>query len=686
VLSKAFTTPNLNFAGQGFTGAVPPDTVGDAGPNHYIQMVNNSEGSIYTVYDKSGSNVAGPSLLQDLGSGSGNCATGSGDPIVLYDRLADRWLMSEFADIGNHLCVYISQTPDPVTGGWFLYDFTTPDFPDYPKYGVWPDAYYVSSNESAPAAYALDRANMLTGSAATSQRFTATQLAGFPFQALIPSDHDGASAPPSGAPNYFMRHRDDEVHNAGSNDPSKDFLEIWAFHVDWTTPANSTFTKIADIEVSEFESDLCGLVSFNCFPQPGTTQTLDPLREVIMWRLQYINFGSHETLVGNLVTDVDGTDHGGIRWFELRKTGSGAWTLNQEGTFAPDAASRWMGSIAMDKDGNIALGYSVSSTSVFPSIKYTGRLASDTSGTMTQGENTIINGTVSQTNAERWGDYSAMSVDPADDCTFWYTNEYVGSGGNWQTQIASFKFDSCGSSGAVTANFSGTPTSGVAPLTVAFTDLSTTTSGTITSWSWNFGDSGTSTEQNPSHQYTAEGTYTVSLTVSDGTNSDTETKINYITVEEAVQEPGFTLKKGSLTTLNEDSEIKVKETLSIMITEAQDLETAANELLAGSVFRVAVETNGETIYEEEIDGDKFIEKGSNLVYKVDKTNYTLIPLKGKIKISDKGFGLFDKTQNPDNPITVIVEVGAYRYKISPDSWIIKQTTKVVKAKVSNITK
>ncbi|HLC17083.1 MAG TPA: PKD domain-containing protein, partial [Thermodesulfovibrionia bacterium] len=217
---------------------------------------------------------------------------------------------------------------------------------------------------------------------------------------------------------------------------------------------------------------------------------------------------------------------------------------------------------------------------------------------------------------------------------------------------------------------------------------SSTSSGTITSWSWNFGDGGTSTEQNPTYEYSSAGTYTVSLTVSDGTNSDTETKTNYITVE-GVQQPGFTLKQGSLTTLNEDSEIEdlvVKEKLSIMITEAQDLATASDELIAGSVFRVAVETNGETIYDEEIDGTEFTEKGSNLVYKVDSTNYTLTPLKGKIKISDIGFDLFNKTQNPENPITVIVEVGAYRYEISPDTWIIKPTKKIVKAKVSNVTK
>ena len=198
---------------------------------------------------------------------------------------------------------------DPIAGGWFNYDFTTPNFPDYPKYAVWPDAYYVSSNEAGPsAAYALDRTNMLAGLAAAAPvRRTAPDLAGFGFQALIPSDLDGP-APPAGSPNFFMRHRDDEVHNAGSNDPTQDFLEIWEFSVNFGTPADSTFTQVANIPVAEFDSDLCGLVSFFCFPQPGTATTLDPLREVIMWRLQYRNFGTHETLVGNFVTDVTGTD------------------------------------------------------------------------------------------------------------------------------------------------------------------------------------------------------------------------------------------------------------------------------------------------------------------------------------------------------------------------------------------
>ena len=438
---RVFTTPVVSFVGQNAPGVFPPDTVGDVGPNYYIQLINSAGGTLTTVYNKADGSVAsGPFALYSLGSGS--CANGFGDPIVLWDPLASRWILSEFAT-GNNLCVYVSQTSNPITGGWFNYRFQAPGFPDYPKYAVWPDAYYVTTNESSPAVYALDRGQMLTGGMATSQRFTAPSLAGFSFQALTPGDIDGATVPPAGAPGYFIRHRDDESHNAGSNNPSQDFLEIWEFDVDFTTPSNSTFTGPANIGVSEFDSDLCGLFSFFCFPQPGTATTLDPLREVVMWRSQYRNFGTHETLVGNLVTDIDGTDRGGIRWYELRRSG-GTWSLFQEGTYSPDATHRWMGSIAMDRAGNIALGYSVSSSAVFPSIRYTGRLAGDPPGTMPQVETTIVAGSGSQSVSTRWGDYSSMNVDPADDCTFWYTNEYATAAGTWNTQVASFRFASCG--------------------------------------------------------------------------------------------------------------------------------------------------------------------------------------------------------------------------------------------------
>lgn len=460
-----FGTPILNLDAQLFTGVNPPDPVGDVGPNHYIQMINAGGGSRFVVYDKTdGSILAGPTFLNTLGAPP--CDNGGGDPMVLYDPMADRWLLSEFPPFPTmRLCVYISQTNDPISGGWFAYQFTTPNFPDYPKYAVWPDAYYVSTNESVPRAYALDRTRMLAGLSATAQRFAAPDLAGFPFQALLPSDLDGASPPPAGAPNYFIRHRDDEVHGPNPNNPTQDFLEIFEFHVDFATPANSTFSSTPlSIPIAEISSELCGLSSFSCFPQPGTGTRLDPLREVVMFRLAYRNFGGHETLVGNLVTDADGepdtppdNERGGVRWFELRKSGAEAWSLFQEGTYSPDTTNRWMASIAMDTAGNIALGYSVTSGSVFPGLRYVGRLAGDPAGTLPQGEYTLVNGTASNA-SNRWGDYAAMSIDPADDCTFWFTSMYSPAS-SWRTRLASFRFEDCslGPTHTPTPTVTGTP-------------------------------------------------------------------------------------------------------------------------------------------------------------------------------------------------------------------------------------
>ncbi len=433
----AFGTPIFNFNGQGYTFVNPPDTVGDVGANHYVQMINATDVAVY--------NKTTGALIQAFALTSlGGCSTGSGDPIVLYDQLANRWFLSEFGS-GNGLCVFISQTPDPL-GAYYSYQFNMPSFPDYPKYGVWPDAYYATANENSPSIMALDRTRMLAGLSATFQRFTATALSGFSFQALTPGDLDGMTPPPAGAPDYIMRHRDTEVHGP-SGFPGSDILEIYAFHVDWTTPANSTFTKLPDIVTAEFDSDLCGLSSFYCMGMPGvpqgSTSSLDPLREVIMNRLAYRNFGSHETLVGNFVTDINGNNIGGVRWFELRKTGAGAWSLYQEGTYAPTTSdNRWMGGIAMDGAGNIALGYNVSSQTVYPSIRYAGRLAADPLGTLPQGEYTLINGS-GVNGSNRYGDYAAMSVDPVDDCTFWFTGQWNASS-QWSTRIGAFKFDACG--------------------------------------------------------------------------------------------------------------------------------------------------------------------------------------------------------------------------------------------------
>jgi hypothetical protein len=439
---RSFATPNRSFSGQPFSGVNPPDTVGDVGLDHYIQMTNDASGAVFTIYNKSdGTVAAGPTTLDSMGSG--NCADGLGDPIVLFDRMAKRWLLSEFSNTGNELCVYISQTSDPLTGGWFNYGFAAPKFPDYPKYGVWPDAYYVSSNEDPdPAVYALERSQMLLGAPASMLRFTAPSLSGFGFQALTPSDLDGTTAPPAGSPNYFVRHRDDERHSPGTNDPARDFLELWEFSANFTDPASSTFAGPFPIGITEIDSGLCGFTSFSCFSQPGGGPRLDPLREIVMRRFQYRNFGTHQTLVGSLVTDVDGTDRGGVRWYELRKSGAGPWALFQEGTYSPDANNRFMSSVAMDGRGNIGLGYNVVSSSVFPSLRYAGRLANDPPGVLTQGEFTLANGTAANASG-RYGDYSSLNVDPVDDCTLWLTGEHNTSG-QWSTRIGSFSLGDCG--------------------------------------------------------------------------------------------------------------------------------------------------------------------------------------------------------------------------------------------------
>ena len=449
------TATTRNFDGIQYQGVNPSDTIGDVGPNHFVQMTNSSISSAVRIWDKASplpNQLANTTLaaLWVAAGGTGDCTSGFGDPIVMWDSLADRWFISEFAS-NNTLCVMVSMSPDPVGGGWFLYAFANVPggFPDYPKYAVWPDAYYMTANQGAPSAWAFDRTQMLAGNPATFLRFTATALSGFSFQALTPADLDGATPPPGGSPGIFMRQVDCDAHTGygpcggGAN---ADRLEMFFFSVDFVIPGNSTFTGPTAITVADFDSDLCGLVSFTCFPQPAGGLPLDPLREVIMWRLVYRNLGGIERLVGNFVTDVNGADGGGVRWFELRNTAG--WSLFQEGTYVGptgsfDGVHRWMGSIAMDGAGNIAVEYNVSNTSIFPGIRYTGRLASDPVGTMPQGEFVAMNGQAVSGITTRWGDYSSLTIDPADDCTFWGTNNYGASApiaNRWNTRVFTFSF------------------------------------------------------------------------------------------------------------------------------------------------------------------------------------------------------------------------------------------------------
>ncbi len=441
-------SPDRSFEGvNNRNGVLPPDTNGDVGLNHYVQTVNLS----FAIWDKNGTLLYGPANTNTLWSGFGGpCEIkNNGDPIVLYDAAADRWLISQFA-LPNYPsgpfyeCIAVSQTGDP-TGAWYRYAFKISDtkMNDYPKFGVWPDAYYMSVNQfsgnswAGAGAVAFEREKMLAGLSAQMVYFDLygvnPNLGG-----MLPSDLDGGNSPPAGSPNYFLQFDD----NAWGY--PQDQVELWKFHVDWTNPSNSTFTGPSAVATPAFDSNMCSGLR-NCIPQPGTTSRLDAIADRLMNRLAYRNFGSHESLVVNHTVDADGTDHAGIRWYELRSPGDTP-VLFQAGTYAPDGDHRWMGSVAMDRRGNMALGYSVSSGTVYPSIRYTGRLAGDPLDTMAQGESTLISGSGSQTHsASRWGDYSMMAVDPRDDCTFWYTQEYYAttSSAGWQTRIGSFKFPSC---------------------------------------------------------------------------------------------------------------------------------------------------------------------------------------------------------------------------------------------------
>ncbi len=471
--------PSVSFNGlnsdtnSGLLGfrVAPPDTEGAVGPNHYIQWIN----LVWAVYDKSGTMVGGPfpgNALWQAGLPGSACANNNdGDPIVLYDHGADRWLMSQFAlPTPYYTCLAVSQTADPL-GAWYVwqYQYSPSLLNDYPKFGVWPDGYYMTVNEFGggdPATVVFDRAAMLAGAANPAAVYF--QIAGLQPAFPQPTHWDGGPPPPGGSPNYNVAFYDDAWGNPF------DLLQICEFHVDWGTPANSTFTcpagfsdpGIIDLTSAglSFDSDLCGY-SRNCIPQQGTTQKLDSLADRLMFPLNYRNLMStlgYEVMVVTHSVDVGG-DHAGVRWYELRNTGSG-WYVHDGGTFAPDAHHRWMGSASVDQNGNIGLVYSISSSTMYPSVGFTGRLASDPPGTM-QTEGIAVAGGGYQSGVNRWGDYAAMHTDP-DGCTFWGTAEYVATTGSfdWDTWVVAFSMPGCTPSGFGTLNGTVINASTLAPI------------------------------------------------------------------------------------------------------------------------------------------------------------------------------------------------------------------------------
>jgi len=450
--------PLVNFDAQ-TSPYYPPDCNGTAGPNHYMQTINTT----YAIYSKTGTLLAGPTNMNLLfGSVTGaNC--NDGDPLILYDDQASRWLAVEFSLCGSNdrMLIAVSTTSDP-TSTWYQYSFDVADTPDYEKFGIWRDGYYMATNNGGSNdTYVFERDQMLTGGAAPkmvgfTNAWLPTSIDG--FMCVPPVDNDGAFAP-AGSPGIFIAINDDAI-GGGS-----DQLWIYELAVNWSNTAASTFNRTQQINVTAFDSNFGN--TWSNIAQQGTTQKVDAIPMVIMNVPQYRNFGSYQTIVCCHTVDVDATNHAGIRWYELRKT-TGSWTVRQTGTYAPDAHSRWMGSIMLNANNKIGLGYSISSSSMYPGIRYTGQSAgayATGAGVLDVPEEIIQTGANSQTSQNRWGDYALMSVDPVDNETFWFTTQYIGSGGSRKTKIASFKIGNA-------------PVATTLPAT-AVTSVSATLNGTV---------------------------------------------------------------------------------------------------------------------------------------------------------------------------------------------------------------
>ena len=474
VNTPAVPGPILTWDGIPFPGVVcncaPPDTNGQVGKTQYVQTVN--EG--IQVWDKiTGVSVFGPVAIRSLWNGFGGaCETAaSGHPVVNYDRLADRWVVSQSAiptgaSVPMDECIAVSQTGD-ATGAYYRYQFhLTNNYLDYPKIGVWPDGYYMAANifDTAhtaflgPQAFVFDRMKMLVGDpSATGQTLG---IIGGPSEAtFLPSDLDSSRPPPVNDPNHFVAW------------PQGDPLvyKVWAFHADFINPANTTFTLEATLPASAF-TVLCPTTR-NCVPQLGSATNLDAMADRLMFRNAYRMFpGGRESLLDNYTVSANAV--AGIRWLELQRTG-GNWTLPQEATYQPDTTWRWMGSIASDHLGNQVLGFSASSSTINPQLRYAGRLVTDPPNILT-GEQHLFDGTGSQTGTDsRWGDYSDLTVDPVGECTFYYTNEYYDttSSFNWRTRIGYFKFTECTPAPRGTAHFVVTVCEGGAPLANAWVSV-----------------------------------------------------------------------------------------------------------------------------------------------------------------------------------------------------------------------
>ncbi|HYE16327.1 MAG TPA: carboxypeptidase regulatory-like domain-containing protein [Pyrinomonadaceae bacterium] len=476
--------PLMSFAGldrANWGSGSPPDPVGDVGPAHYVQAVNSSVG----IYDKAtGALIAAFTLdtLMSQGSHGNLCDTDNyGDPIVLYDTFEDRWVITDFAfkldaqgsvinPPGSFQCIAVSKSGDPVAGGWNFYSINTEGgLGDYPKFGVWPDGLYMTTNMfdyeafgfyQNPRAYAFNKAQMYAGS--PSVQVVSFDLPYYEFTVLPSNARLQTGTPPPGTPNYCA------VVWQYLN-----VISFYKFSVNWEKISLSTMTGPFDSFTPTTWANPPSSVG-----QSGTTQTIDTLPVRLMMQNQYTNLGGVESLWNTHTVRGATSSQAAVRFYEVNVTGGAvAPTTAQAETHAPDSTNRFMPSLAVDRAGNMALGYSASSTSIFPAIRYAGRVASDPPGTLSLTEQTLHAGTGSQTGIKRWGDYAAMTLDP-NGCTFWLTAEhYTTTGGNWQTRIGAFQFPQCtpAGSGAVAGQVTaqgGGPLSGA---TVKLGSRSTTT-------------------------------------------------------------------------------------------------------------------------------------------------------------------------------------------------------------------
>ena len=402
-------------------GTVLNDATGAIGPNHYVYAFNSGFG----ILDRAG-NV----LLPEASLGTIFPGETLGDPVVVYDNFADRFIIMEFSNSPNGFLIAVSQGPDPVNSGWFTYRFNTGTFPDYEKLSIWSDGYYITANkdqnspDSNDVVFAVNRDQMLAGEASAQQ-------IGFPlpgaetngFYSPGGSNATGTTLPPVGVGHSIIYLQDDSW-----NGVSTDHLKVWTTNVDWANPGNSSISQPQEITTAPFDSVFDG-GSFQNLDEPGNGPDIDALQATMMYMTQYRRFGTHNSMVLNFVVDLDGTDSlAGIRWYELRQTAdSQPWTIFQEGTYSqPDGLSAFCGSIAQDSQGNIGLAYTVVSSTVFTSLRYTGRQANDPLGTMTMAEEVSADGDAQNNRGDgRYGDYGQMTIDPLDDMTFWHIAEYM---------------------------------------------------------------------------------------------------------------------------------------------------------------------------------------------------------------------------------------------------------------------